>query len=56
MSTIFSKIVSGEIPANIVYQDELVTAFRGHQPASAHPHFNCAQQGNCYGQRPDRGG
>lgn len=28
MSTIFSKIIAGEIPADIVYQDELVTAFR----------------------------
>ncbi len=28
MSTIFSKIVSGEANADIVYQDELVTAFR----------------------------
>ena len=26
--TIFSKIVRGEIPADIVYQDDLVTAFR----------------------------
>lgn len=26
--TIFSKIVRGEIPADIVYRDELVTAFR----------------------------
>lgn len=32
MSTIFSKIISGEIPANIVYQDELVTAFRDINP------------------------
>lgn len=28
MSTIFSKIVSGEAPADIVFQDERVTAFR----------------------------
>ena len=28
MSTIFSKIVSGEANADIMYQDELVTAFR----------------------------
>ena len=28
MTTIFSKIIAGEIPADIVYQDELVTAFR----------------------------
>lgn len=30
--TIFSKIIGGEIPADIVYQDELVTAFRDINP------------------------
>ncbi len=30
--TIFSKIVSGEIPADIVYKDEQVTAFRDVNP------------------------
>ena len=30
--TIFSKIIRREIPANIVYQDELVTAFRDINP------------------------
>lgn len=30
--TIFSKIISKEIPADIVYQDELVTAFRDIAP------------------------
>ncbi|KPJ80892.1 MAG: purine nucleoside phosphoramidase [Gemmatimonas sp. SG8_23] len=30
--TLFSKIVRGEIPADIVYQDELVTAFRDIAP------------------------
>lgn len=30
--TIFSKIVSGEAPADIVYQDEHVTAFRDINP------------------------
>jgi histidine triad (HIT) family protein len=30
--TIFSKIVQGDIPADIVYQDELVTAFRDINP------------------------
>lgn len=29
---IFCKIVSGEIAAQQVYQDDLVTAFRDHQP------------------------
>ena len=30
--TIFSKIVRGEIPADTVYQDDLVTAFRDIRP------------------------
>ncbi|WP_044469731.1 purine nucleoside phosphoramidase [Mannheimia massilioguelmaensis] len=30
--TIFSKIIRKEIPANILYQDELVTAFRDISP------------------------
>ena len=30
--TIFSKIIRKEIPANIVYQDDLVTAFRDIAP------------------------
>ncbi|NRA70458.1 MAG: HIT domain-containing protein [Gammaproteobacteria bacterium] len=30
--TLFSKIVAKEIPADIVYQDELVTAFRDIAP------------------------
>ncbi len=30
--TIFSKIIRRELPADIVYQDELVTAFRDIQP------------------------
>jgi len=34
MPTIFSRIVSGEIPADIVHQDELVTAFRDVSPAA----------------------
>ena len=32
MSTLFSKIIAGEIPADIVYQDDLVTAFRDINP------------------------
>jgi histidine triad (HIT) family protein len=32
MATIFSKIVAGEIPADIVYKDDLVTAFRDINP------------------------
>ena len=34
MSTIFSKIIAGEAPADIVYQDEHVTAFRDIAPAA----------------------
>ena len=30
--TIFGKIIKGEIPADIVYQDDLVTAFRDVNP------------------------
>ncbi len=32
--TIFSKLLRKEIPADIVYEDELVTAFRDIQPAA----------------------
>ena len=32
MPTIFSKIIQGEIPANIVYQDDSVTAFTDINP------------------------
>ncbi len=32
MTTIFAKIIQGEIPGDIVYQDELVTAFRDINP------------------------
>lgn len=32
MPTIFSKIIAGEIPADIVYQDDKVTAFRDIDP------------------------
>jgi histidine triad (HIT) family protein len=34
MTTIFESIVKGEIPATILYQDELVTAFRDINPAA----------------------
>ena len=34
MSTVFSKIVRGEAPADIVYQDERVTCFRDINPAA----------------------
>ena len=32
MATIFSEIVKGDIPADIVYQDDQVTAFKDIQP------------------------
>ncbi len=34
MSTIFSKIIAGDAPADIVYRDERVTAFRDINPAA----------------------
>ena len=35
MPTIFSKIIAKEIPASIVYQDDLVTAFKDINPAAS---------------------
>jgi len=32
MPTLFERIISGELPANIVYKDERVTAFRDIHP------------------------
>ena len=32
MTTIFTKIINKEIPSDMVYQDDLVTAFRGINP------------------------
>lgn len=32
MASIFSKIIAGEIPSDIVYRDDLVTAFRDINP------------------------
>lgn len=34
MTTLFAKITRGEIPADIVYQDDSVTAFRDINPAA----------------------
>lgn len=34
MTTIFEKIIHGELPADIVYRDEQVTAFRDIRPAA----------------------
>ena len=34
MSTIFSRIIAGELPADIVYRDDRVTAFRDINPAA----------------------
>ena len=34
MSSIFSKIIAGEIPSDIMYQDELVTAFKDIAPSA----------------------
>ena len=32
MDTLFQRIIEGELPADIVYRDELVTAFRDIRP------------------------
>ena len=34
MPSIFAKIIRGELPGDIIYQDELVTAFRDINPAA----------------------
>lgn len=34
MSTVFSKIISGDAPADIVYKDEHITAFRDINPTA----------------------
>lgn len=34
MSTVFAKIIAGEIPADVVYEDELVLAFRDIAPSA----------------------
>jgi histidine triad (HIT) family protein len=34
MTTVFAKIVRGELPADIVYRDDRVTAFRDIHPAA----------------------
>lgn len=34
MATLFSKIIDGELEADIVYRDDLVTAFRDINPAA----------------------
>ena len=34
LTSIFSRIISGELPASIVYQDDLVTAFRDISPVA----------------------
>jgi histidine triad (HIT) family protein len=51
--TIFSKIIRREIPSDMVYQDELVTAFRDIS-AGADPHSDCSQYPDSYRQRCDR--
>ena len=38
--TIFSKIIRKEIPANIVYQDELVTDIPRYFTSSENPYFD----------------
>ena len=34
MSTIFSKIIKGEVPADVVYRDDLVICFRDINPVA----------------------
>lgn len=34
MSTVFARIIAGEVPAEIIYQDDLVTAFKDINPVA----------------------
>ena len=34
MATVFSKIIDGELPADVVHRDDLVTCFRDIHPAA----------------------
>jgi histidine triad (HIT) family protein len=34
LTTLFARIIRGELPSDMVYQDELVTAFRDINPAA----------------------
>ena len=49
---LFCKIISGEIPSTVVYQDEDCIAIRRHQSPDAHP---CAGDAAQAFQEPDRG-
>ena len=46
--TIFSKIIRREIPSDIVYQDELVTAFRDISPQAPNPDPDCPEYSDSY--------
>ncbi|STR40003.1 YcfF/hinT protein: a purine nucleoside phosphoramidase [Klebsiella michiganensis] len=52
--TIFSKIIRREIPSDVVYQDELVTAFRDISPQGANPYSDRSQYPDSHRQRCDR--
>ncbi len=46
--TIFSKIIRREIPSDIVYQDELVTAFRDISPQAPTHIPDCPECSDSY--------
>ncbi len=54
--TVFAKIVRGEAPADIVYQDELVTAFWDIGKTCAGSYLDRAEPVDSDSQRRDAGG
>jgi hypothetical protein len=46
--TIFSKIIRREIPSDIVYQDDLVTAFRDISPQAPNPYSDYPEYADCH--------
>ena len=51
MSTIFSKIISKEIPADIVFESENVLAFKDINPQSTCSRFDNSQNRNSKSNR-----
>ena len=50
MASIFTKIIAGEIPSDIVYKDDLVTAFKDINPQAPVHILIVPKQGNPDGE------
>ena len=56
MSTVFTKIIAGEIPADVVYEDDLVLAFRDIAPSAPTHILIIPKHENRHRQRSPRRG